>query len=105
MLKTINFRNRELHVRPDLWRFSCEAAEVAGFAPESVYSFLFNVGRELGVNPRALQVQVSQGRIWIDDQNNMVLYRPEADSAPAFGGAYTAGAAYWEGRILARQEE
>lgn len=105
MLKTINFRNRELRVRPDLWRFSCEAAEVAGFAPESVYSFFFKVGRDMGVNPLNLQVQVSSGRIWIDEKNSMVLYRPESDSAPAFGGAYTPGAAYWEGRILARQED
>ena len=99
MLTTITFRNRELRVRPDLWRFSCEAAEAAGFAPECVYSFFFKVGRELGTNPVTLPVQVSKGRIWVDDQNNMVLFQP---AAPAL--LDSPGAAYWEGRILARQE-
>ena len=91
--------------RKDLARVAADAQEKSGFDFDIVYNFLSNVCKvnRFSVKTIAEKIKATPGKIYIDSEN-MLFNAPQSYTANVVSTWDDDGAAYWEGRILARQE-
>lgn len=91
-----------MHYRPEVAHLSHELALESDLSVQAVYFWLMDVGRAMGMNPRRLAFRACPGKIVLASDPDNYRLEEVRQSRPA--SRDDGAAAYWEDRILARQE-